>query len=274
MEDQSAISTSIPPVMATHHNSSSSSTTVSSDISSPLSSGKIPPPPVPPAIRKPVTPSVTDLFKGLKLSQKEQEEMFSSLEAIFHRAEEVEGGVGVGELRAVFEHADESSRAGYKDVDALRNVRGILDQMWWSESTFVVSAAEVLANGSRDRMCRNVTPKGRKAKQADSCIAGWRIPFGEAGILDFFLGILAMDGVEHNLKLHTLRLIGNACADTGMLALRMESPIDVANLSDLRQQQTTRCQSRWPSTSCQTTPRHGARRHCNLCAVQRLHGFR
>jgi len=29
-----------------------------------------------------------------------------------------------------------------------------------------------------------------------------------------------MDGVEHNLMLHTLRLIGNSCADIGICALR------------------------------------------------------
>lgn len=45
----------------------------------------------------------------------------------------------------------------------------------------------------------------------------WRIPFGEAGILDFFIGVLSANNIRHNLLLNTLRLIGNTCADRGML---------------------------------------------------------
>ncbi|KAI9881301.1 MAG: hypothetical protein M1830_005588 [Pleopsidium flavum] len=179
--------------MATHHSCSSSSTTASSDSSSQLSSRDNSPAPTRPAIHCSGSLSIADSLKDPKIPHEKQKRMFSTLEAIFQRAEEAEGGVGVGELQAVFEHADESSRAGYRDVEALSNVRGILNQMWWSDSEFIASAAEVLADGSRD-------PE-------------WRIPFGEAGVLDFFLGIVAMDGVEHKLMLHTLRLIGNSCAD-------------------------------------------------------------
>ena len=45
--------------------------------------------------------------------------------------------------------------------------------------------------------------------------ASWRIPIGESGLLDFFLGILSVDGLRQSLKIHTLRLIGNSCADEG-----------------------------------------------------------
>lgn len=50
---------------------------------------------------------------------------------------------------------------------------------------------------------------------ADKTAASWRIPIGESGLLDFFLGILAVDGLRQSLKIHTLRLIGNSCADEG-----------------------------------------------------------
>ena len=47
-------------------------------------------------------------------------------------------------------------------------------------------------------------------------IARWRVPIGESGMLDFYLGILPLSGDDkRNLKLQTMRLIGNACADVG-----------------------------------------------------------
>ena len=47
--------------------------------------------------------------------------------------------------------------------------------------------------------------------------AAWRIPYGQAGVLNFFLGVVSANNIEHDLMLHTLRLIGNTCADTGTL---------------------------------------------------------
>jgi hypothetical protein len=95
---------------------------------------------------------LTDNIGRLQISNEEQQAMFSTLEAIFQRAEEVEGGVGVSELRAVSTDVDEEYRtSGRRNVEALRDVRRILDQMWWSDSEFMTKAAEVLADGSRDR---------------------------------------------------------------------------------------------------------------------------
>lgn len=42
------------------------------------------------------------------------------------------------------------------------------------------------------------------------------MPFGEIGILDFFIGVVSANNIQHDLLLHSLRLIGNSCADTGM----------------------------------------------------------
>lgn len=45
--------------------------------------------------------------------------------------------------------------------------------------------------------------------------ASWRVPYGRAGILDFFLRVVASkDIIENDILLHSLRLIGNSCADT------------------------------------------------------------
>ena len=43
-----------------------------------------------------------------------------------------------------------------------------------------------------------------------------RNPFRHSGILDFFLEVIATDDVEVDLSSQALRLIGNACADTGL----------------------------------------------------------
>lgn len=81
--------------------------------------------------------------------------MFSALEAIFRQADLREAGIHVdlGLLHAIFERADQSDQSGYQDVEALRSVRGILDQMWWRGSEAMSTAATVLADGSRDREC-------------------------------------------------------------------------------------------------------------------------
>jgi hypothetical protein len=44
--------------------------------------------------------------------------------------------------------------------------------------------------------------------------AEWRLPYGESGILDFFLAVIGAPSVSHDLLLHSLRLVGNSCADT------------------------------------------------------------
>ena len=80
--------------------------------------------------------------------------MFSALEAIFRQAEQEEGVVYLNELGTVFEEADARCKAGYIDVEALRNAKGILHTLWESHSRYLVDAANVLADASRDRMLR------------------------------------------------------------------------------------------------------------------------
>jgi hypothetical protein len=55
----------------------------------------------------------------------------------------------------------------------------------------------------------------------DLRLASWRLPYGRAGILNFFLQIIASRGFDDNdVLLHALRLVGNCCADTGKLRRR------------------------------------------------------
>ncbi|KAI5846488.1 armadillo-type protein [Morchella snyderi] len=41
----------------------------------------------------------------------------------------------------------------------------------------------------------------------------WRTPIGEAQILTFFQSVLASNYTDHDIRLHSLRLLGNCCAD-------------------------------------------------------------
>lgn len=70
-----------------------------------------------------------------------------------------------------------------------------------------------------------------KAWSLTGSLASWRLPYGQSGILDFFLRLIASSEITDNeLLLHSLRLSGNSCADTGKcvcvsLALWHTNPI-------------------------------------------------
>ncbi|CAK7266535.1 hypothetical protein SEPCBS119000_002078 [Sporothrix epigloea] len=89
--------------------------------------------------------------------------------------------------------AELSSSEKAQRTASLQQVLFALQQYWISGSANIDIAAEILADNSRD--------------------ASWRIPIGESGLLDYFLGILSVDGLRQSLKVNTLRLIGNSCAD-------------------------------------------------------------
>ncbi|KAL3441919.1 armadillo-type protein [Aspergillus insuetus] len=81
------------------------------------------------------------------------------------------------------------------DAVVLESVPGVLTKLWNCQSQYLVQATEVLANGSRNPSFRAV--------------------YGQAGILSFFLRLVASkEAIDSSLVLHSLRLIGNSCADT------------------------------------------------------------
>ncbi|GJD01277.1 GTP binding protein [Colletotrichum higginsianum] len=88
-------------------------------------------------------------------------------------------------------------------------------QLWNVGSEELDAVAEKLGDGSRDgeEFLRVIQEKKRVADI--SAVASWRRPLGDSGILDFFLSIVATQGLRPDLKKHMLRLIGNSCADTG-----------------------------------------------------------
>ncbi|KAK1624780.1 GTP binding protein [Colletotrichum phormii] len=67
-------------------------------------------------------------------------------------------------------------------------------QLWNCGSQEIDIVAEKLGDGSRD--------------------ASWRLPLGDSGIVDFFLSVISTENLRPALKKHSLRLLGNSCADT------------------------------------------------------------
>ncbi|KAJ9317600.1 hypothetical protein DTO271D3_2066 [Paecilomyces variotii] len=123
------------------------------------------------------------------------QKMFKSLQAILDESEKEEGSFAVGELRVALEEADEDARHGTRDPRTLSSVKATVEKLWQSRSEYMAPAVEALANASRD--------------------PSWRAPFGESGLLDFFLRIIAStEEVDDEILLHSLRLAGNSCADT------------------------------------------------------------
>ncbi|EFY89206.1 hypothetical protein MAC_04793 [Metarhizium acridum CQMa 102] len=88
----------------------------------------------------------------------------------------------------------EPSDIPLKRTELLSNVLAACRDAWSTKSEQLDLIAEKLGDGIRD--------------------AAWRLPYGDSGILDFFLGLLAEGGLRQKLRIHSLRLIGNSCADT------------------------------------------------------------
>lgn len=83
----------------------------------------------------------------------EQMSMLRSLHSLLRRTgEEKEGKCfDLKELHASFDQADADARRERRDLNALENVRVILLRLWRCNSDNLLQAAEVLADGSRER---------------------------------------------------------------------------------------------------------------------------
>ncbi|KAL3468764.1 armadillo-type protein [Aspergillus californicus] len=81
------------------------------------------------------------------------------------------------------------------DTAIFDDVLSYLSKLWNCQSQYLIRATEALANGSRN--------------------PSFRLIYGQTGILNFFLRLIASkEATESSLILHSLRLIGNSCADT------------------------------------------------------------
>ena len=156
---------------------------------------------------------------GVTLSVEEQEAMFRALRHVFERAEEDLGSFDIQDLLNSLDAADSDARRGHQNLEALHEVKVTLDQLWRSNSSYMAQATELLANGSRNRKAlRDLYSRFcRGGRQADCYVAKWRLPYGSCGILDFYLRIVATPDVDKDVMLHSLRLVGNSCADIGTI---------------------------------------------------------
>ncbi|CAG8220368.1 unnamed protein product [Penicillium salamii] len=131
------------------------------------------------------------------IDSSKQQEMFRDLKTIIEQAQadEEEKVFDLKELHSSLEEAEASSKRGRRDAQTLQSVCDILHKLWSCDSQYLTQATEIIANGSRD--------------------PSWRVPFGQSGVLKFFLDVISSkEKVDPSLLLHSLRVIGNSCADT------------------------------------------------------------
>ncbi|KAF9775120.1 hypothetical protein IL306_006816 [Fusarium sp. DS 682] len=99
---------------------------------------------------------------------------------------------GSGTSPETYDAANESQDAVSKRTNLLSPVLETLKQQ---DPASLEATAKALGDGSRD--------------------VAWRLPYGDSGVLEFFLDILASDEEQpHGVKVQALRVAGNSCADT------------------------------------------------------------
>ncbi|KAK8044531.1 Rap1 GTPase-GDP dissociation stimulator 1-B [Apiospora rasikravindrae] len=107
-----------------------------------------------------------------------------------------------GDVAAVFARQDYAEDSGTRiseegqsgRVEALSPILTEVRGLWEGGSEELDHVVQKIGDGSRE--------------------VKWRKPLGESGMLDFFLGLVNNDGLRPALIMHTLRIIGNCCADT------------------------------------------------------------
>lgn len=174
---------------------------------------------------------LTLAFDQLNLHEKPQmaERMFLSLGVIIQHATEVlELEIEVQEVQDTLRRADQISRNGNRDVEALATIQAVLAQLFLlRDSNHLVEAATILANASRDgKSVVYYLTHSFKLKMAES----WRSPFGQSGLLALFLRIQATTGVEDRVLIPSLKFIGNTCADTDINRELAISPVYIPSL--------------------------------------------
>lgn len=88
------------------------------------------------------------------VSQQEQEELLRTLKKAIENAERTAdsgNSFDLKRLHASLEQADADARRGWQDSQSLQSIHAILVQLWSCNSEFLVQAAELLANRSRER---------------------------------------------------------------------------------------------------------------------------
>ncbi|KAF4993664.1 hypothetical protein FGRMN_6382 [Fusarium graminum] len=113
-------------------------------------------------------------------------------EILADRKEMISEQEGSGVSPGAYDATNETQDAISKRIKLLSPV---VDTLSSQDPDSLEAVAKALGDGSRD--------------------VAWRIPYGDSGILEFFLDILASDEQQsHGVKVQALRITGNSCADT------------------------------------------------------------
>lgn len=184
----------------------------------------------------------------LSLPAEKQAGLMETIEAIF-KSDRGELGDEDQEMLDADEDEPEVDLADQKErTEKLKRTLPTIAQLWWCRSQQMVLAIQQLADASRNRKLKCsllhmlvVAPQiiyflgfhiynfhGHDEDilgllllshisriQELIVVEKWRIPLGDSGILSFFLQTLNTHVLEPELKIQILRLVGNACADTG-----------------------------------------------------------
>ncbi|GMF79173.1 unnamed protein product [Aspergillus oryzae] len=212
--------------------------------------------PMPPAL----APGVS-----MPLSLEEQRTLFDTLQEALNMAKT--------RYQTSLTAEAEGDYPSFKQVNVLfEGLQDILYRLWTCRSSFMVQAAEALANGSRNRKCKHNI--NATSLIADISIALWRLPYGQSGVLTFFLQLIASkEDVGTGLLLHALRLIGNSCADTGKSnSFRV---IDISSMTALtmfsRRKQNNCCERKLHFCYHPTSSESRTHKDSNTCYLQHLH---
>ncbi|ORY61666.1 uncharacterized protein BCR38DRAFT_347215 [Pseudomassariella vexata] len=114
----------------------------------------------------------------------------SEVEALFESTRQPSIGTFEDEDGNIVLTQEEKSRR----VEKLREVLTSVQQLVAAGSEELDLIAQRIGDGSRDVL--------------------WRVPLGESGLLEFFVGLIGSTELRQALAIHTLRIIGNSCADT------------------------------------------------------------
>jgi hypothetical protein len=173
--------------------------------------------------------SLEDSLESLSIEAHASKGMFRSLASIFQASQMHDGSVDRTEpygsnIWAILRYADQLEAQGGRDISGLNAVRAVLDQMALTSSQLLLPAVKIIADASRDRECiQNI----QKAQQHLTMVeATWRAPFAESGILDFAITVATSPAASMDLDIQCLRLIGNSCADRGILGMSYIGAID------------------------------------------------
>ena len=99
--------------------------------------------------------SLEEVLARLTVKEDQPGRMFVALSNIFRAAQDRERSIDLSRFGSdgpwtLFQRADTSSQQGNRDLEALRAIKDITDQMRWRRSQLLVAVAKTLADASRD----------------------------------------------------------------------------------------------------------------------------